>query len=74
MKGIEEVDPQSYTFRYPTDTKGHAALNHHTIISPVGFASNLDPILELLDGAVTGLTEEFDATAEAKFELQSTIG
>jgi hypothetical protein len=33
----------------------------------------MDPILELLDGAVLGLSEEFDAAAEAKFELQSIV-
>ncbi|MGO9122475.1 MAG: hypothetical protein ACLQPD_33280 [Desulfomonilaceae bacterium] len=73
VEGIEELDPASYTFRYPTDTQGHAALGHHTRINCLAFARNLDPILELLDGAVTGLTEEFDATAEAKFELQSIV-
>jgi hypothetical protein len=48
----------------------YAALGHHTRINCLAFARNLDPILELLGGAVTGLTEEFNTTAEAKFELQ----
>jgi len=71
--GIEEVDSDSYTFRYPTDTKGHAAVDHHTIVNPIAFASKMDPILELLDSAVLGLSEEFDAAADAKFELQSIV-
>jgi len=33
----------------------------------------MDSILDLLAVAVLGLHEEFDATAEAKFELQSII-
>jgi len=33
----------------------------------------MDPILDLLDTAVLGLHEEFDAIAEAKYELQSII-
>jgi hypothetical protein len=73
VRGIEELDPDSYNFRYPTNTKGQATLNHHTIVSPIGFSRNMDPILELLDAAVTGLSEEFDAAAEARFELQSVI-
>jgi hypothetical protein len=73
VRGIEELDLDSYTFRYPTDTKGHAALNHHTIVNPVAFARNMDPILELLDSAVLGLSAELDIAAEAKFELQSAI-
>lgn len=73
VHGIEELDPESYNFRYPTDTKGQAALNHLTVVNAVGFSRHMDPILDLLDGAVTGLHEEFDSTAEAKFELQSII-
>ena len=73
VRGIEELDLDSYTFRYPTDTKGHAALDHHTIVNPIAFARKMDTILELLDGAVLGLSEEFDAAAEAKFELQSIV-
>lgn len=73
VRGIEEIDPESYNFRYPTDTNGQAALNHHTVINVVGFSQHMDPILELLDGAVIGLHEEFNAAAEAKFELQSII-
>jgi len=71
VKGIEELDPESYNFRYPTDTKGQAALSHHTVVNAIGFSRNMDPILDLLAAAVLGLHEEFDATAEAKFELQS---
>lgn len=73
MRGIEELDPESYNFRYPTDTKGQAALNHHTVVNPVGFSCNMDPILDVLAGAVLGLHEEFDATAAAKFELQEML-
>jgi hypothetical protein len=73
VRAIEELDPGSYKFRYPTDTKGEAALDHHTVVNPVAFARNMDPILELLAAAVTGLEEEFNAAAEAKFELQHLI-
>jgi hypothetical protein len=73
VHGIEELDPESYNFWYPTDTEGQAALSHHTVVNPVAFSLNMDPILDLLDSAVLGLHEEFDATAEAKFELQEMV-
>jgi hypothetical protein len=71
VKGIEELDPESYNFRYPTDTKGQAALSHHTVVNAIGLSRNMDPILDLLAAAVLGLHEEFIVTAEAKFELQN---
>jgi hypothetical protein len=73
VKGIEVIDPWSYSFRYPTNTKGKAALNHHTRINVLEFARKMDPILDLLDTAVLGLHEDFDAIAGAKFELQRMI-
>jgi len=73
VHGIEDMDPDSFNFRYPTNTKGQAALDHHTVINSVAFSINMDPILDLLAGAVLGLHEEFEATAEAKFELQEMI-
>ncbi len=73
VRGINEFDPRSYTFRYPTNRKGQAALNHHTIVNPIAFSRNMDPILELLDGAVDGLEEKFDAASQAWFKRQSVI-
>lgn len=73
VRQIEDLDPDSYSFRYPTNKKGKATLKHHTVVNPIAFGLIMDPILDLLDGAVLGLHEEFDATAEAKFELQEII-
>jgi hypothetical protein len=73
IKGIEEIDPGSYNFRYPTNPKGQAALPRHTIINPIGFSRKMDPVLDMLSAAVLGLHVQFDATAEAKFEHQGTI-
>jgi hypothetical protein len=73
VEGIEELDPDSYNFRYPTDTKGKSVLNRNTVVNVIDFSRNMDPILDLLDSAVFGLEVEFDATDEAKFEIQSLI-
>jgi len=71
--GIDELDPKSYSFRYPTNPERQAALSHHTVVKPIGFSRIMDLILDQLDAAVLGLHEEFKATAEAKFELQNII-
>jgi len=73
IRGIEEVDPESYNFRYPVDTKAQGALPHHTLINVVTFGKHMDPILELLAGAVDGLQQEYDDLAEAKYEIESVI-
>lgn len=73
LRGIEELDADSYHFRYPTDKKGHPALERHTMVNAVAFSRNMDPILDGLDYAVQALNAEFDASAEAKYELQRLI-
>ena len=45
LLGIEELDADSYNFRYPTDTEGHPALERHTMVNAVAFARNMDPVL-----------------------------
>lgn len=73
VRGIEELDPDSFNFRYPTDTGGQAAMKHHTIVNPIAFSRKMDPILGLLAGAVLGLTVKFDVAAEPRYELQSLV-
>jgi hypothetical protein len=70
IEGIEELDDDSYCFRYPTDTKGKEALNHHTIVNAIGFSHNMDQILDLLEAAITGINAEFDAVAEHAAEYK----
>jgi len=73
IRGIEEVDPESYNFRYPVGTKAQGALPHHTVINVITFAKHMDPILDFLAGAVEGLQQEYDALAEAKHEIENVI-
>jgi hypothetical protein len=70
IKAIEGLDPRSYCFRYPVNTKGEAALPKHFIVNVISFGRKMDPVLELLDAAVTGLEEEWQATAEALYNLR----
>ena len=70
IREIERIDPQSYCFRYPVTKKGDAALPRHFIINVISFARNMDSILDLLDGAVTGLEERWHSAAEVAYFIQ----
>ncbi|MFB3779576.1 MAG: hypothetical protein ACE141_18295 [Bryobacteraceae bacterium] len=69
IRWLDQVDPQSYSFRYPMSRTGEAQLPHHFVINVVSFSGTMDALLDLLAGAVTGLTEEFQLAAEARYEL-----
>jgi len=73
VRGVDEIDPDSFAFRYPITKGRQPAVEHHTVLNTVAFAEHLDPVLALLDGAVTGLHEEFDASAEARHEIEQLI-
>ncbi|MCI0557722.1 MAG: hypothetical protein MN733_04450 [Nitrososphaera sp.] len=70
VNGIEQIDPQSYNFRYPVDTSGEAALPKHLVLNIVAFARRMDPVLDLLYGAVAGIQEKWDNVAEAAYFIQ----
>ena len=73
LQYIEELDPLSYSFRYPTTKKGKPTLPAHFTFNILEFSRQLDPILDLLDGADSGIKEEWDTRAEAAFEAQHTL-
>lgn len=54
---LEEVDPHSFAFRYPANKKGERSLPHHSAFNVIQFARRIDPIMDLLAGATTGLQE-----------------
>lgn len=64
INAIEEVDPRSYSFRYPVTTKGDSILPKHFVINAISFGKNMDRILQVLDGAITGLDEHLYVSAE----------
>ena len=70
LQNIEKIDPNSFSFRYPTTKKGDAALPEHFSFNVLELCQQLDPILDLLEGADMGLKEEWDVRAEAAFEAQ----
>ena len=70
IREIERIDPQSYSFRYPVTKQGDAALPHHFIVNVISFARSMDPVLDLLNGAMTGLEERWHGEAEVAYFLQ----
>jgi|SoiMetStandDraft_2_1073263.scaffolds.fasta_scaffold55092_1 hypothetical protein len=73
IREIEKIDPQSYCFRYPVNTTGEAALSKHFVVNVVNFGKKMDSVLDLLSGAVTGLQERWDDTAEVMYLLQEVL-
>jgi hypothetical protein len=69
VKEIDEIDPQSYCFRYPVTKDGDAALPKHFIVNIISFARTRDPILDLLDAAITGLEEHWQNTTDVVYFL-----
>lgn len=73
IRQIEEIDPQSFCFRYPVNTAGEAALPKHLVLNVIDFGTKMDPVLDLLSAAVTGLQERWNDTAEVMYLLQELL-
>lgn len=54
---FEIIDPRSFSFRYPTDKIGKGALSRHFSFNLQLFAQRIDPLLEILDGSLSGLEQ-----------------
>jgi hypothetical protein len=70
VKGIEDVDPNSYCFRYPVNRKGKPAHEEHLLVNVIHFAKKMDPVLDMLDAAVTYIDETWQLSAEVEYFLQ----
>lgn len=57
---VREIDRLGTAFRYPIDTKGQPSVSHHFIFNVLEFARQAEAAVRLLDGALTGLEEEWD--------------
>ena len=71
VRAVDKIDPRSLNFRYPVTRSGDEAVPHHFVINVLEFARQIDPVLLLLDGALTGLGEYYDTEAEQMYELQN---
>jgi hypothetical protein len=56
---FDQIDPKSYTFRYPIDRNGNANLPEHFHFNVVALGEEAHEMLKMLDGAVRGATRCF---------------
>lgn len=71
---LDRVDQNSFSFRYPTDKQGKASLPMNFRFSVKIYATRMDALLHVLDGAVCGAEAEFDAEAEARQNTANEVG
>lgn len=70
LADLDELDPASQAFRYPIRRNGTDVLPRHTVFNVLTFSSSMDPLLGFLDGCVTALVEHFNATMEARHDVE----
>jgi hypothetical protein len=70
IRRLDEVDPGSYSFRYPISKSGVPALPHHFVVSVLQFAEVMDRLLRFLSGAAIEIGERWQYEAETKYELE----
>jgi hypothetical protein len=70
IRSIDSIDPGSYAFRYPVNRAGAANLPQHFVVNVVEFSQSIEGLLNFLEGAAIGIDENWQAEAEAKYELQ----
>ena len=73
IESLDEIDADSYAFRYPISKKRKPYLPTHFVLNPVRLGAQLEPLLNSLEGATERLTEEFEVAAEARYELQQWL-
>ena len=74
MRDVSRLDSGSYTFRYPVNKKNQASVSHHFGFNVLEFAEQVEKTIRFLDGAATGLEEEWDQASEAFAEQKAWTG
>ena len=73
LEEFEAVDPGSFAFRYPEDTKGGPSLMEPRMINLKRVRDVVTAISHVLDGASTGIYENNRAKAEMMAEYQDDM-
>lgn len=66
---VDDIDPFSYSFRYPTKKNGEPAFEHHFVLNVFEFCKKLDHVLDGLAGGLMGLNHEWQNAAEIIHEV-----
>jgi hypothetical protein len=62
----DALDQQSFSFRYPMNKKGGAALPDQFAFGLRHFRERMEPLLDILDGSVTAVEEARDSYEQAR--------
>jgi len=73
VEEVDEIDPDSFLFRYPVTTAGIATIDGAITIDIILLSHELDPLLELLDSACAVLKDHYQALCEARDEFAEYI-
>jgi hypothetical protein len=73
VRAIDGIDRGSSSFRYPVTSDGSAPLQRHLVLNAIAFGHRMDPLLDILGGAVTGLDDTWDTWAKKAHFLQELI-
>lgn len=60
LREIEEVDANSFAFRYPINRRGEGSVPNNFTFDIATFAVTMDALVELLSAALTGLDATWD--------------
>lgn len=71
---FDEIDADSFAYRYPTDRKGRASTKQHQTINLRAFATHLSALLEDLDTIHFGVSAEIDMAQDALTEAYKAAG
>lgn len=70
IKDLEEIDPKSFSFRYPIDKSENEIFSPHSMFNIIHFGEILEPILSFFNGSMTYFEEEMYFAQEARYELK----
>jgi hypothetical protein len=62
---LEQIDPLSFAFRYPTDVRGNGSVPEGFQFSLFHFVHRIDPLVEAFDTAAFGLRAEYERATYA---------
>lgn len=73
LRDFDTVDADSYTFRYPVDTRGNPSVPHRFMLHMPTFWKRMDVLLESLEGAVTGQEVTKDNMLDAAYDVKESM-
>ncbi len=65
---FDQIDPTSFSYRYPIDKDGRPSTKHHQVVSILSLYRNMETLLDILESINYGLAGETDQ-AEAAYEI-----